>query len=237
MKESKLVKIPLQKSMLKLLSIADVITLLNVILGFISIIMIFKGHLHFAASLILLSLLADGLDGIVARQLGSSHIGDYLEPIADMVSLSVAPLLLFYSIYSETLVAQLFLHLLFGSVLLFSLLCSIIRLSSFIFLKEKQWFIGLPTSVSAIFLVLITYLRFELLYILPCILLFSLAMISSIRFPKLSGKVNLIAALFIIITIVLNNMYNNIAPLLLLIALASYIIFGPVYLFFKNNRL
>jgi archaetidylserine synthase len=221
--------------MLKLLSFADLITLLNVVLGFLSILMVFSNQIQLAVSFIFLGLLADGLDGIVARRLGNSRIGDYLEPIADMVSLSVAPLLLFYRISSDTVVSSLPLHLFLGGVLVFSLLCSIIRLSSFSLLKEHQWFIGLPTSVSALFLVLLTFLRLELWSVLPCIILLSLAMISSLRFPKLGWKVDLVTALLIIATIVLYNRYQNIAPLLLLVALASYIFFGPVYLRFKKK--
>lgn len=222
--------------MLKLLSFADLITLLNVVLGFLSILMVFSNHLQLAASLIFLGLLADGLDGIIARRLGNSHIGDYLEPIADMVSLSVAPLLLFYRTYADTVVASLPLQLFLGGVLVFSLLCSIIRLSSFSLFKEQHWFIGLPTSVSALFLVLVTFLRLELWSVLPCILLLSMVMISSIRFPKLGWKVDLVTAVLIIATIVLYTRYQNIAPLLLLVALASYIFFGPVYLMVKKRK-
>lgn len=236
MRESRQVKIPLQKPMLRLLSIADLVTLLNVVLGFLSLLMVVSNHLQLAASLILFGLLADGLDGIVARRIGNGQIGEQLEPIADMVSLSVAPLLLIYTLYYDTVVSQLPLHLFLVGVLVFSLLCSIIRLSSFSLLKEKQWFVGLPTSASAMFLVLTIYLRFEMWYVLPCIILLSVAMISSIRFPKLAGKVNLVAAVLIIVTIVLDTKNGNIAPLLLLVALAAYVFFGPVYLLLKKGN-
>jgi hypothetical protein len=48
-------------------------------------------------------------------------------------------------------------------------------------------------------------------------------------------KANLIAAVFIIATIGLGGRYHNIAPLLLLAALLSYIIFGPLYLHYKKR--
>lgn len=221
--------------MIKLLSVADVITLLNAILGFLAVLLMFSNELQLAASLILLGLLADGLDGIVARRVGNGQMGEFLEPIADMVSLSIAPLALIYKTYSETVASQFSLHLLLGGILVFSLVCSIIRLSSFSLLKEKHFFIGLPTSASAVFLVLCLFLKPDLWLLLPAILILSLAMISSVQFPKPSVQVDLIAAVFIIATIVLDSMYYNIAPLMLLIGLVLYIVIGPLYLHRKKK--
>jgi archaetidylserine synthase len=236
MSESRQGRIPLQKSMIKLLSIADLVTLLNATLGFIALLFIFSNKFHLAASLIFLGLLADGLDGMVARKLGNGKMGEYLESLADVLSLSVAPLILFYKIYYDSVVLQPSQHLLLGGVLGFSLICSIIRLSSFSLLKQKQFFIGLPTSASALFLVLMPYLISEVWYIVPVIIVLSLAMISPIHFPKPGLMVNLITAVLIITVILLDGMYFTLAPLLLLVALLTYIIFGPLYLYIKKRN-
>lgn len=222
--------------MIKLLSFADIITIMNAVLGFLAIIMAFSNQFQLAASFILLGLLADGLDGIVARRMGNGQMGEYLESIADMVSLSIAPLALLYKIYYGAVVPQFPLHVLLGVVLVFSLMCSMIRLSSFSLLKEKHFFIGLPTSASAVFLVLSSFLKPDILIILPFIIVLSFAMISSIHFPKPGLKMDFVAALFIIATILLDRMYNNIAAFLLLAALLSYIMVGPVYLFLKKKE-
>ncbi len=158
MSESEQGRIPLQRSMIRLLSIADLVTLLNATLGFLALLLVFSNEFQLAASLILLGLLADGLDGMVARKIGPGKIGESLEPLADMISLSIAPLALFYKMYYESVVSQPSVHLLLGVVIVFSLLCSIIRLSSFSLLKQKQFFVGLPTSASALFLVLTSFL-------------------------------------------------------------------------------
>jgi CDP-diacylglycerol--serine O-phosphatidyltransferase len=221
--------------MIKLLSIADLVTLLNAMLGFLALLLVFSNEFQLAAVLILLGLLADGLDGMVARRLGNGKIGEYLEPLADMISLSVAPLSLFYKMYYNTVVLQPSVHLFLGVVIVFSLLCSIIRLSSFSLLKEKQFFVGLPTSASALFLVLMSYLTSEVWIVLAGIILLSVAMISPIRFPKPGLKVDLLTAVFIVATILLDSMYYNIAPLLLLAALLSYILLGPIYLSVKKR--
>jgi archaetidylserine synthase len=226
----------LQKSMIKLLSAADFITITNAVLGFLALLRVFSNQLQLAASLILLGLLADGLDGIVARRIGKGQMGEYLESVADIISLSVAPLALVYKMYYDAVSSHLSMHLLLGMVLVFSMICSIVRLSSFSLLKEKHSFIGLPTSVSAMFLVLTSFLKPDIWVILPFIIVLALAMISSVRFPKLGLKMNLVTAVFIVATILLGSMFYNIAPVLLLAALVSYIIIGPFYLYMKKRR-
>ena len=226
----------MQRSMIKLLTIADLVTLLNATLGFLAVLLVFSNEYQLAASLILLGLLADGVDGIVARRLGNGKIGESLEPLADMISLSVAPLALFYNMYYDVVVGQPTAHLFLGGVLVFSLLCSLVRLSSFSLLKEKQFFVGLPTSASAMFVVLTSFLGMELWYPLVVIIVLSVLMVSSVRFPKLGVKANVITGAFIIATILLDSMYYNIAPLLLLVALLVYIIGGPVYLSWKKRK-
>jgi CDP-diacylglycerol--serine O-phosphatidyltransferase len=222
--------------MIKLLSLADIITIMNVVMGFLAILMAFSNQFQLAAAFILLGLLADGVDGIVARRTGNGQIGEYLESIADMISLSVAPLVLLYKTYYDVVAPEFMLHLLLGVVLVFSLICSIIRLSSFSFLKEEHFFIGLPTSASALFLVSTSLLKLDIWYILPFIVIFALAMISSIRFPKTGLKTDLVAAVLIVAAILLDSMYNNIAPLLLLAAVVCYIVIGPFYLRIKKKK-
>jgi archaetidylserine synthase len=222
--------------MIRLMSVADIVTLTNAVFGFLALLMVFSNQIQLAASLILLGLIMDGLDGIVARRMGNGQIGESLETIADMISLSVAPLALFYTTYYNAVVLQPTLHLLLGVILVFSLICSVIRLSSFSLLKDQHFFLGLPTSVSALFLVLNSFLKLEIWVVLPVVLLLSLAMISSIRFPKPGLKIDLITAVFIIVTILLNSRYYNITPLLLLAALTFYIIFGPILLRFKKKN-
>jgi len=222
--------------MIKLLTVADLITLLNAVLGFIAILFAMSHQFSLAASLILLGLLADGLDGMVARRLGIGKIGEFLEPIADMISLSVAPLILWYAIYYNTIVGTPWVHGCVGLVMTFSLICSIIRLSSFSLLKEQQYFVGLPTSASAMFLVAISYLAPAIWYPLGGIIILSLAMISSIHFPKLGLIANLVTALLVAATIIFDSMYYNITPIVLLAALGCYVILGPLYFFLKTRQ-
>ena len=223
--------------MIKLLTIADGITLLNAMLGFLAVMLVYSGAYHLAASLIFLGLLADGLDGIVARRFGNGKLGEYLESLADMISLSVAPLMLFYITYFKSVILEPIQYYLLVGVLVFSLLCGLIRLSSFSLMKQKEYFHGLPTSASALFLVLMSYIVVEVWFVLPVIVVLSSAMLSPIRFPKPSMTVNLITAVLIVGVILFDGVYSQIAPLVLLGALCVYIIGGPLYLYQKKNRL
>jgi archaetidylserine synthase len=228
-------KIVLQNSMIKLLSLADLITILNAVLGFLAILFVFTGQFPLAATFILLGLLADGLDGIVARYTGIGKLGQYLESIADAISLAIAPLLLLYTINETVISAQLSLHVLLVIVLVFILICSMIRLSSFPTLKELRFFIGLPTSANALFLVISSFLPIDLWYILPFLILFAVLMISPIQFPKQGFIADAMVAVFLITTIVLMFLAPDVAPFLLLIGLLLYIIGGPISLLMKKK--
>lgn len=220
----------LQNSMIRLISLADVITLTNAVFGFLALLLAFAGELHLAAIFIFLGLLADGLDGYVARYLGTGRIGEYFESLADMLSLSVAPLLLLYATFKVTLNGEGWQLPLFGLVLMFSLVCSLIRLSSFSTLKDSQFFLGLPTSVSALFLLVLSMLKPDLVYVVPVVVVLAVAMISPVRFPKPGLRLNSTTAILIILVILFNGMYNNIIVYVLLAALMLYIIAGPIYL-------
>jgi archaetidylserine synthase len=221
--------------MIKMLSLADLITILNAVLGFLAILLVFSNQFPLAATFILLGLLADGLDGMIARRRGNGPMGQFLETIADMLSLAIAPLLLLYTINYDIVSSEIPFHLLFIAVAVFILVCSMIRLSSFPTLKEKHYFIGLPTSINAIFLVICSFLHVDLWYILPFLILFAVLMVSPIRFPKQGVRGDLIAAVFIIGAILLLFLSPDVAPVVLLIGLLIYLVGGAVYLVMKKK--
>jgi CDP-diacylglycerol--serine O-phosphatidyltransferase len=74
------------------LSVADAVTISNAALGFLAAVAATRDP-TLAARLILLGAVADGLDGVLARKLGSSAAGPYLDSLADVASFGVAPAL------------------------------------------------------------------------------------------------------------------------------------------------
>ncbi len=219
----------MQKSMIKLLSVADVVSLTNAIFGFLAIIMIFSHEMHLAFSFILLALLADGLDGIVARKMRKGELGEYMEAMADMISLGIAPAFFVYNTYYDVVLDSMFYHGLLVSVLIVFLSLSIVRLASFHIIREEKFFVGLPASASTIFIIVLSFLKIEFMYILPFIVVISFAMISPLRFPKTGLKTNAFAAVFILVTIIFGSMYYNFSPMMLFFIIAVYSIIGPIY--------
>jgi CDP-diacylglycerol--serine O-phosphatidyltransferase len=222
--------------MINLLSVADFVSITNSILGFLSIVMIFLGETYLSFSLILLAILADGLDGIIARKTKHSDLGEYMEAMADMISLGIAPSAFVYSNYVNKIIISesIYLHSLLIIVLIVFLSFSIIRLASFHIIREKEFFIGLPASASTIIIIILTYFNIEFTYIIPVIFIMSIAMISNVRFPKPTIRINAIATIFIIFTIIVGDNFDGIIPKLLFLLIILYVLVGPIFLFKKK---
>ncbi len=230
--------------MIKLISIADVISLTNAIFGFFAILFLISDlianeemRLRVSFSFILLALLADGLDGIVARKTRKSDIGEYLESMADMTSLNIAPAVFIYVVYHDLVLCCIYSHIYLLIALIVFLLFGIIRLASFHLMRNESLFIGLPASASTIILLILAYIEVKFIYILPAIIVISLAMITNISFPKPGYKINAIAAVLIFLILILDKNYYGFAPILLLIAILIYSIGGLFYTnFFVKKR-
>jgi len=228
--------------MIRELSIADTVSIINAIFGIIAIIFLTSNlgtcqyfKIQAAFTFILLGLLADGLDGTFARKFGKSEIGVFLDSMADMTSFVIAPSVFVYFVYSNIsdLIIYRHIYLIFALILFLSF--GIIRLASFHLFKEKKYFYGLPAPASAIVILLVTWFRIDFVFILPIVIIIGALMASDIKYPKMGLKLDLIAAILILLSIIFYDMYNKIAPLLLLIAICSYAIFGPIYLKFLNK--
>jgi phosphatidylserine synthase len=96
-------------------------------------------------------------------------------------------------------------------------------------MKSKKFFLGLPASVSTIFLLVFSYFEINFILILALIVILSLSMISNIRFPKPGIKINAIAAFLIILTIIIGKEFYGFVPILLVIAIFLYSVVGPIY--------
>ena len=229
--------------MLKLLSVADFISILNAIFGIFAVIVLFlepigelEFRIHLSLSLILLSLLADGLDGILARYWGKSDIGTYLESMADMTSMVVAPAVFIFVTYhsqaTESIYSTIILFVAVGLFLFFG----IVRLASFNVMKEKKTYVGLPASASAIILLVLSYLTVHYLLILFTVVIMGALMASEFVFPKTDKKMSVIAVILILLTIMFGKTYYEFAPILLLIAVFIYTFGGAIYMKFSKKQ-
>ncbi len=103
------------KSMVKLIKLPDLLSILNALFGFAAILLVLGGTsvsgtaLKNALILILLAAVVDGLDGIVARSVECSLIGEYLDSLADLLSFGMAPAIVAYVfIQTDVAVSSLF---------------------------------------------------------------------------------------------------------------------------------
>ena len=126
--------------------LANLITILSLFFGFLSIILCVEGHFTFASWAIMLSAVLDGLDGQVARKNPiPSEFGKELDSLADVVCFGIAPSILGYIfVYRD--------FYLWSTLALFIyLLCSVMRLAKYNITPKEimaNHFYGLPTTVS-----------------------------------------------------------------------------------------
>ena len=171
----------------------NALTILNMFLGFLSIIFIMKGQYFDAGLFILLAGLMDIFDGKIARSLGiSSKFGVEFDSLADVVSFCVAPSLLVYNLYCENI------NYIVGAIFSFiPLIAGTVRLAKYNLDTDednpKSYFIGLSTPISTVTILSFMYFSIyvggpsdygdsRLGIILVCTL--GLLMLSPIHFPK-----------------------------------------------------
>jgi CDP-diacylglycerol---serine O-phosphatidyltransferase len=238
--------------LLRLISIADIFTCINGLLGLFSILATVSGWYFFAINLILLGVLADGLDGVFARRFSKRwYLGDYLDIMCDTVSFCVAPAVLMYKLYfhpadiptdlnSFWAIAQdmnrapVLIPIACGAILV----AGVLRLARFCYQSpylKGNYFIGVPTPSAASTLTLFMLLDLDLgngkpgtLYPVTASILalaLSFLMVSDIKIIKMKGKLEWFAGGLVIMAIVLNE-YPEVVAMVLL-ASAIYIIGGP----------
>jgi len=186
-------------------SLGDLFTLANGVLGFVAITFILDKDFLGAIYLIFLSMMMDGLDGYMARRFGSKHSrGQVLDSISDSISFAFAPALLIYAEF----------HTPGDSVKsIISLICAIAFLASGLFRLARfsvggyqlSYFVGMPAPAGALVIVLIfmlfgavpqadgTHIYYFVALSSPALvlgfaLLVSFLMASEIPYPKIRGK-------------------------------------------------
>lgn len=167
--------------------IPNALTALNLVLGIFSIISTFHSDFSRAGLLIVAAMVADGLDGRVARYFKvSSEFGKELDSLCDLVSFGVAPAILAYAfILKDFGVAGYLAAAAFAT-------CGALRLARFNVntTKVKGYFMGLPIPAGGCVIA-----TFVMLGVRPAgwlfpvmVIVFAYLMISTIRYPDFKGK-------------------------------------------------
>jgi len=207
-------------------SIADIFTITNGALGFFAIFFLLQERIDLSFNLILLSVLADGMDGIIARRMG--HSGGHLDELADLISFTLAPSMMIY-ILSDL---QIFFRLVICFIFF---ICGLVHLIRYYF-GEKNYFIGITTPSAALCVIILLYIQIESVILVATTIIVSILMISPIFYPRLEGRFAIIAAALIFFTLLLGRQYEGFALIVLFIGVIVYIIFGPIYLKAKFSK-
>lgn len=213
--------------------------------GVMSLMMSSEGKFEYAAWLILLALIFDGLDGRVARLTNTtSKFGVEFDSLADIVSFGVAPAMLLYQYcgyeYGRFGMVISGLYVVFGAIRLarFNVTTSKI---------EPSVFIGVPIPTAAVFISILVLLYEKYNISMSMLLLFfmlfvSVLMVSNIRYPSFK-KIDLKKANFIrvLVGLVVSAALIFIFPIeSLTILIGGYLFFGvwraASYFFNKMKR-
>jgi len=240
-------------------SVGDLFTLANGVIGFVAITYIFDGKYLSATGLLMLSLMMDGLDGLLARRYGSRHsMGQVLDSISDSVSFAFAPALLLYAEFRGSSDGMLEYSLV--------LACSVAMIATGLFRLARfsaggyqlDYFVGMPAPAAAL-LILLTCLLFgatdgaegaryyfafgiSLPVALSVGVLASFLMASEIPYPKPRGWTATASGLAVIVALVpyvaglafvgdqdLYRASSRTATAIALAMTAAYVFGGPFY--------
>ena len=173
------------------LAVPDVISILNLVFGFLAILMVIDNHLTYASLCILVAVVFDSVDGWVSRKLNREDkfgFGKNIDSLADIVSFGVAPSVILYYI---GLGISDWAGYLMAIIAVLTLVCGMLRLTRYNVISDKinyHGFIGFPIPGTAI--IIATYYLSGLFNVAVAAILMLFAaylMISTIRYPKVDN--------------------------------------------------
>jgi len=211
-------------------SLPSLFTIGNLVLGIVSIILVFNGEPELAAIMVIAAMLFDGLDGRVARALNvSSEFGKELDSLSDVISFGVAPAFVVYAIaYQDIQTAAAW------TVTAVFPICGALRLARFnVITGSPGYFIGLPIPAAGGVLATMALFHNELTAPVLIVgeLLLSFLMISNIKYPSFKNVTIPRAAVWVTPVIVaaavlLAVLYPGLLSKLLFVPLVIYALLG-----------
>jgi CDP-diacylglycerol--serine O-phosphatidyltransferase len=164
-------------------SIPSLFTVGNLFLGVIAIILVFNGKPDFAAMMVIIAMLLDGVDGRVARALNvQSEFGKELDSLSDVISFGVAPAFIMYVVaFQELNPAAAWI-----ATALFPI-CGALRLARFNVISGiPGYFIGLPIPAAGgiVCTLALFYKDIHVAVLLGSTIVLSFLMVSNIKYPN-----------------------------------------------------
>ena len=226
----------INSEMKSFVAISDLISLLNMSSGFLSIICSINHDFELSAILMIIAIMFDSIDGWVARKTNRQDdlgFGKNIDSLSDVISFGVAPAIFIYSCINTT--PSIF-QIIVIPVSLLIVICGVLRLTRYNVISDKiesEDFIGFPIPGIA-YILSTLYLSglFNPYTALILSVIVSLLMISNIKYPKFNN-IPIIAVsciLFILLIFPINiTIYNlNPAGLILLLFCLYYLIINLI---------
>jgi len=167
--------------------VANVLSLTNLSLGFLSIFLSIQGYFLYAAYFILVGALLDTIDGTLARLLKvDGSFGKELDSFGDITSFGLA--ISIFIVLSFSNLEPYFFYSLIGLSLIF-VISGVVRLSRFNISNLKGIFEGMPITVNGFVIPILYIFGFFTIYIVSgWLILSSVLMLSKFKIGKPSLK-------------------------------------------------
>ncbi|HWI66679.1 MAG TPA: CDP-diacylglycerol--serine O-phosphatidyltransferase [Symbiobacteriaceae bacterium] len=225
-----------------LLAIPHLFTLLNLAFGVFSIMLTMRGEFEKASLCVIGSLVADGLDGRLARLFNADgEFGKELDSLADVVAFGTAPAIL---LYQMVLIDYGYLGMAFAVIFP---MCGALRLARFNIIKTSGFFMGVPITAAGTLLSCVAFytLQVEKIPVKPLfpavVLILSYLMISTIPYPDFKKRPKkgtrvalapIVGPMLVILAVLGASGWN--AWSLVVIPLTVYVTLGPWLLLVKQ---
>lgn len=222
------------------LGVADVMTLLNAVLGVVAMAAAVLGEVQLVAQLILLAAVADGLDGIIARVRGGTPVGPYLDSMADIVSFGTAPALFVFVAAGDewgflddagALTDDLELFALAAGVAALFVVFSLVRTALYtVYVDEGETRPGIQNTLASAIIAAayLAGLPFVPVLLVATVVL-SVLMVAPVPYPKLLARDALVMGVVQMGAIVAPTALDRLFPRLLLVAALAYLLLAPRY--------
>jgi CDP-diacylglycerol---serine O-phosphatidyltransferase len=227
-------------------TIPNLFTVGNLFLGIVAMLLAFNGdalYLNYAAIMVIIGMVLDGLDGKLARMLNvQSEFGKELDSLSDVVTFGVAPALIMYVVLLEDMG--------WVGILLTGLfpVCGALRLARFNSATggNTGYFVGLPiTAAGGVLATLALYHNaFPPVYLILGMLGLSYLMVSNIKYPNFK-KVGIprsaywMTPIIVAIVAIFAVRFPAQFPMIIFIPLAFYAFYGMkrnIERVFRKNR-
>jgi len=211
-------------------SIPNLFTIGNLFLGIVAIILVFNEKPEYAAMMVIIAMLLDGVDGKVARALNvQSEFGKELDSLSDVISFGVAPAFIMYVVAFQELnpAAAWIITALFP-------ICGALRLARFnVISGTPGYFIGLPIPAAGGVLCTLAlfYQDIHVTVLLLSTLVLSYLMVSNIKYPNFKkvgipkGSIWMIP-LIVVVAVVLGILFPHQLSKIIFIPLVLYALYG-----------